>query len=146
MNYVVIKTGGKQYKTGLGKEILVDKLNTLKGEKCTFPEVLLFRTDDEIVVGNPYVADVRVTGRVVDVIKGEKITISKFKAKVHYRRKMGFRPMYSKVRIESISIGGKAMKSEEKVSASKMKKAKTSVSVKKLLIPPGGIDTREIIK
>lgn len=104
MKYAIVVSGGKQYKVSVGDEILVDKLNTDKGKSFIFPQVLLVRDDDNIVIGSPYISQANVCGRVLDKVKGDKVTISKFKAKVHYRRKMGFRPLYSKVKIESIAL------------------------------------------
>lgn len=104
MKYAVIKTGGKQYKVHEGEEILVDKLKITAGSKYIFPEVLFVRDEDKIHIGNPHVAKAGVTGKVMGDVKGKKITVTKFKAKVHYRKRMGFRPQYSKVLIEAIKL------------------------------------------
>lgn len=105
MNYAIIKSGGKQYKISVGQELLLDKLDTEKGKSHIFTEVLLVRQNDEVVIGSPYVPKAAVLGRVLDTVKGEKVITAKFKAKVHYRRKIGFRAQYSKVKIESIKVG-----------------------------------------
>ncbi len=104
MKYAVVVSGGKQYKVNEGQEILMDKLAASKDEKFSFPQVLLFKDGDNVIIGTPYVGEVKVVGKMMGDEKGDKITISKFKAKVHYRRKMGFRPLYSRIRIESISL------------------------------------------
>jgi len=114
MKYAVIKSGGKQYKVSEGEEILLDKLPLSKGETYVFPEVLLVRDGEKITVGSPFVTDAKVAGKVLDQVKGDKVTIVKFKAKVHYRRRLGFRPLYTKVVIEKISIGGSATKKQKK--------------------------------
>lgn len=104
MIYAIIRSGGKQYKVSEKDTILIDKLENLKGEKVVFPEVLLIRRDDSILIGDPLVKNGEVVGKVVEELKGKKITIAKFKAKVHYRRKIGFRPYFTKVLIEKIKI------------------------------------------
>ncbi|MBI3379998.1 50S ribosomal protein L21 [Candidatus Gottesmanbacteria bacterium] len=119
MQYAIFASGGKQYKVSVGEEVLVDKLDAEKDKPYTFEKVLLVRDNDDVMLGNPYLANVLVLGKVLDAVKGKKIHIYKYKAKVHYRRKMGFRPLYSKVKIESISIKGK-------VSATKSVQKKTS--------------------
>lgn len=116
MKYAIIASGGKQYKVEEGQTILVDKLEADKGKPYTFDKVLLARNDDEILIGNPYIASVKVSGKVLDQIKGDKLTISKFKAKVHYRRRIGFRPLYSKILIESVSFGKVAAPKKGKTS------------------------------
>lgn len=114
MKYAVITTGGKQFKVSIGEEILVDKLAAAVGKTYNFDKVLLIRNEDDIILGSPYIADAVVVAKVLEDLKGDKITILKFKAKVHYRRKMGFRPLYSKVKIEDIKLPtakGKVQKS-----------------------------------
>lgn len=113
MKYAIISSGGKQYKVSVGDEILVDKLDCEKGKAYVFPQVLMVRDDEDIMIGTPNVSNAVVTGQVSEPVKGKKISIFKYKAKVHYRRKMGFRPLYTKVKIESISI--KAEKKKEKL-------------------------------
>lgn len=108
MNYAIIQAQGKQYKVIEGKEILVGRIGKTE-EKITFPEVLLVRTDTKILVGNPYVEKGLVTGKFLEEVKGEKIRVSKFKAKVRYDKTIGFRPLYSRVLIEKITVDGKAL-------------------------------------
>lgn len=107
MKYAIIASGGKQYKVSEGDEILVDKLDSEKGNAYIFPQVLMIRNDDDLLIGSPTVSNATVSGLVSDPVKGKKISIFKYKAKVHYRRKMGFRPLYTKVKIESISVKSK---------------------------------------
>jgi large subunit ribosomal protein L21 len=114
MKYAVIKSGGKQYKVSEGEEILLDKLTLTKGETYVFPEVLLVRDGEKITIGSPFVADAKVSGKVLDQVKGDKVTIVKFKAKVHYRRRLGFRPLYTKIVIETISLSGSVTKKHKK--------------------------------
>lgn len=104
MDYAIIRTGGKQYKVSEKETILIDKLVSSKGEKVVFPEVLLIRRDDSILIGDPLVKNGEVVGKVVEELRGEKITIAKFKAKVRYRRKIGFRSHLTKVLIEKIKV------------------------------------------
>lgn len=104
MKYAILQSGGKQYKVSEGDEILVDKLDSEKGKLYEFPQVLMVRNDEELLIGTPTVSNATVTGQVSDPVKGKKLYIYKYKAKVHYRRKMGFRPLYTKVKIESISL------------------------------------------
>lgn len=104
MKYAIILDRGKQYKVQEGETILIDRLQAEKDKEIEFPHVLLYRDDDTVTVGEPDVAGANVFGRIVDEIKGKKIHIAKFKAKVRYRRTMGFRPRYTKVIIEKMTF------------------------------------------
>ena len=100
MKYAVIRIKGQQYKVSEGDEILVGKLADKKPET----EVLLLVDDGKIKVGKPTVRGAKVKIKVVkQEEKGEKLYVQKFKAKSRYRRKMGFRPLYTRLLIEKIS-------------------------------------------
>ena len=98
--YAVIRIQGKQYKVSEGQEILVDKMNDLK----VVPEVLLYVNDEEVIVGKPVLADIKVKIKVItELEKGEKLDIYRFKSKSRYRKHTGFRPQYTRLLIEKIS-------------------------------------------
>ncbi|MFV1917488.1 MAG: 50S ribosomal protein L21 [Patescibacteria group bacterium] len=98
--YAVLRINGNQYKVAVGDEFLVDKL---EGKKVD-PEVLLLVKDGKISIGKPKVRGARVKLKVLDeVVKGKKLYVQKFKAKSRYRRKYGFRPVYTRLLVEKIS-------------------------------------------
>ena len=99
--YAVIRLQGRQYKVSEGEELLVDKMNDLK----LTPEVLLVSDGEKVEVGKPTLKTAKVTLKVVkDVEKGEKIEVYHFKAKSRYKKHTGFRPQYTRVLVEKISI------------------------------------------
>ena len=59
MKYSVIQTGGKQYRVSEGDIIQIDKLPGKEGEEVVFPSVLLYVTDGTVMLGNPYVKNLR---------------------------------------------------------------------------------------
>lgn len=102
MEYVVFRTGGKQYKVSKGEIIEVDKLPNAKDNEVIFSDILLWVSNGKSKIGTPMVEGVKVKALVLDQIKGEKIRVAKFKAKVRYRRVMGFRPRLTRLQIASI--------------------------------------------
>lgn len=120
MSYAIIQTPGKQYRVREGEEILIDRVAGSEKE-VTFP-ILLLRSEKEIVIGNPFVAHGKVSGKIIEEVKGKKIKVSKFKAKVRYDKTIGFRPLYSKVRIEKITLEGKALSQKPKAEKKTTKK------------------------
>jgi len=113
MNYAVIATGGKQYRVSEGDVIEIDRLGEKETEKVTFENTLLLVNDDKIEIGKPYLTGVKVIGKVVKELRGDKIRVSKFKAKSRHRRTTGFRASLSRVQIEKIEFPGKpAVKKE----------------------------------
>ena len=108
MKYAVVNTGSKQYKVSEGDVVLLDRLTDVKAnDSYDFPQVLLFVDGDTREVGVPNLANVTVTGKVLEEVRGPKIRVAKFKAKARYRRATGFRAALTKVQIEKISAKGK---------------------------------------
>lgn len=99
--YAIIKTGGKQYCVEEGKSISVEKLDDKVGDEVAFDDVL-FISGDDAKIGNPRVADAKVTGKVLEQGKEKKILVFKYKAKANYRRRQGHRQPFTKVQITKI--------------------------------------------
>lgn len=102
MEYAVIKTGGKQYKVSKDNVIEVERLNFKPGEKFPIEDVLLYVTDGVWNLGKPKVTGVKVLAIVLEHLKGDKLRISKFKAKSKYRRVTGYRQYLTKIKILDI--------------------------------------------
>jgi large subunit ribosomal protein L21 len=102
MEYVVIKTGGKQYKVSKDSVLEVERLNFKSGEKFSLEEVLLHVKDGNVKLGKPKVSGVTVKAEVLEHFKGDKLRIAKFKAKAKYRRVTGHRQYLSKIKIVDI--------------------------------------------
>ena len=100
--YAIIKTGGKQYKVSEGDEIIVEKLGLEEGAKVTFEEVFAIVDGENVKIGQPKIDGAKVTASVVKNGKGPKIRIFKYKHKTNYRRRMGHRQPFTKVKIEKI--------------------------------------------
>jgi len=125
MKYAVIKTGGKQYRVSEGDIIEIDRLAKEANDKIVFDNVLLLVSDTGVKIGNPFVTGEKVEAKLLDNIKGDKIRVAKFKAKVRYRKVMGFRASLSRVQIDK--IGGKSDKQPlVKKEVSSKKASKTS--------------------
>ncbi|TSC54307.1 MAG: large subunit ribosomal protein L21 [Microgenomates group bacterium LiPW_16] len=101
--YAVIKVGGKQYRVSEGEILEIDKIEKKPGEKIELDQVLLLVDKAEVQIGQPLLSGAKVTAKVLDQIKGKKIRIARYKAKVRYRRVKGFRPQLTKIIIEKIS-------------------------------------------
>src|SRR4051812_26075620 len=109
MQYAVIRTGGKQYKVTSGDVLEVDKIKT-DAKSVVLDDVLLLVDEDKVSVGNPVVKGAKVTAKLVEQKKGDKIRVMKFKAKSRYRRTTGFRAQLSVLEIGKIDFPGKSAK------------------------------------
>ena len=100
--YAIIQTGGKQYRVSEGDVLSVEKLPVAEGEEVVFDQVLTVVADGDVKIGKPVLEGAKVTAKVVEHGKGEKILVFKYKAKSNYRRRQGHRQPFTKVRIEKI--------------------------------------------
>ena len=123
MKYAVIKTGGKQYKVSEGQVIEVERINAEPNSSITFSDVLLVAGDSSPKIGNPFLANTIVSGKVLGEFKGEKIRVAKYKAKVRYRRVTGHRQLLTRVMIESIGEQAKKVTKDENQAVKKSKPA-----------------------
>ena len=97
--YAVIKTGGKQYRVAEGDVLNVEKLNAEAGSEVVFDEVLTVVNDADVKIGQPVVEGAKVTAKVVEQGKGEKILVFKYKAKSNYRKRQGHRQPFTKYEV-----------------------------------------------
>ena len=101
MKYAIIQTGANQTRVEEGQIITVELLPNEAGATVEY-ETLLLADDSGVTIGTPIVADIKVTATVLDHFKGEKIRVFKYKPKIRYRRTIGHRQQYTRLRIESI--------------------------------------------
>ena len=99
--YAIIATGGKQNRVSEGDVIYIEKIDAHVDSTVSF-DVLLMGNDGDVKIGTPVVEGVKVEGKVVGQIRGEKIVVYKYKSKKNYRRKQGHRQPYTKVEITKI--------------------------------------------
>ena len=98
--FAIVKTGGKQYRVEPGLKLRVEKLDAEPGATVELPVLLL--GGEKTVVGTPVVEGARVVAEVLGHGRGKTILVSKFKAKVQYRRKKGHRQPYTELLIKEI--------------------------------------------
>jgi len=102
--FAVIQTGGKQYVVREGEELRVELLPTEAGKSVNFDALLVAEEDGTSVkVGKPHVSGAKVSATVVEHGRAEKVLVVKYKPKVRYRRHVGHRQPFTKLKIEKIS-------------------------------------------
>lgn len=97
----VIKTGGKQYIIKEGEMLKIEKLVLNEGDTAQLTEVLLTADDDggNVEIGTPTLSNKVISAEVIEQGRGKKVTVIKYKPKVRYRRKVGHRQPFTKVKI-----------------------------------------------
>lgn len=127
--FAVIKTGGKQYKVQEGDVLNVEKLNMEKEKKVTFDKVLLIEDEGKTLIGTPFVENALVRAEVIENFKDKKVLVFKKKRRKQYRRTRGHRQELTRIKIEEIIQGIKAV--SKKKPAEVVKKEKEDVTPEK---------------
>ena len=103
--FVILETGGKQYRVSEGNTLSVEKLDANEGEKIILDKILFVQKDNgEIMVGQPVVENVKVEAEVVENYREEKIIIFKKRRRKNSKRKNGHRQEKTELKILSIKL------------------------------------------
>ena len=100
--YAVFKTGGKQYRAATGDVIKVEKIEAEKGSTVELDQVLMVGEGEDVKIGAPFLEGSKVTAKVVDHGRREKIKVIKFKRRKNYRKQMGHRQYFTQIEITGI--------------------------------------------
>jgi large subunit ribosomal protein L21 len=102
--YAIVEIAGQQFKVEKGQEIFVHHLGGKKGAKQEFEKVLLLDDKGKVMVGNPTVAKAKVTAKVVEHVKGDKVIVFKKKKRKGYQKSNGHRQQFTKIKIDNITV------------------------------------------
>lgn len=102
--YAIIEVGSKQYRVSPGEEICVEKLDIKEGKPVTLDKVLLFRDNTNILIGKPYLGDVKIECEVLEHFKGRKQISYKYRRRKSSHWKKGHRQLLTRIRIKEIKF------------------------------------------
>ena len=102
--YAIIETGGKQFRVTPGQTLDVDCLNVIEGEAVVLDKVLMLGDDSHTTIGKPVVDGAKVVATSQGTVRGDKVIVFKFKAKVRFRRKVGHHQLYTRLTIDKIDV------------------------------------------
>ncbi|MCP5513916.1 MAG: 50S ribosomal protein L21 [Spirochaetales bacterium] len=102
--YALVEIKGKQYKAEKGSVLRIDRVELEKGNELEFDKVLMLRGDkDDIKIGMPYLAGVKVQAVVEDQIRDKKVVVFKYKKRKNYRRTKGHKQPYTMIKVSEIT-------------------------------------------
>ena len=98
----VVVTGGKQYRVAPGDSIQVETLPGDVGAEVELSKVLLVVGDDAQVRTGEDAAGARVKATITEQGRGEKLLVFKFKRKKYYKRTIGHRQNFTRLKVNEI--------------------------------------------
>lgn len=109
MVYAIIETGGKQLKVEPGRFYDVELLHSDVDSDISIDQVLLVSDGSTVTVGRPLVEGAVVEGTIMQHRRDKKIIVYKMRPKKKTRKKQGHRQELTRLMINAISVGGKAL-------------------------------------
>jgi len=100
--YAIVDIAGKQFKVAKDQYIYAPKLDGEAGASVSFDKVLLLENDGKFDIGGPSLSGIKVSGKILEHVKGDKVIIFKKKRRKGYAVKNGHRQQFTKIQIESI--------------------------------------------
>ena len=120
--YAIIRAGGKQAKVHEGDVLDVERIKNT--DDVSFTPLLIVGDDGSVISDRSALEKASVKAEVLGESAGPKVDIFKYKNKTGYRRRMGHRQKYTKIKVTAINSGTKAKSAtKKKASSTKTKKS-----------------------
>ena len=100
--YAIVEIAGQQFKVEKDAKLFVHRLDAEEGASVDFEKVLLVDNDGKVAVGTPTVKGAKVTAKVLDHVKGDKVMVFKKKRRKGYKKLNGHRQQFSQIQVETI--------------------------------------------
>ncbi len=100
--YAIVEIAGQQFKVEKDRKIFVNRLPQNAGDSVEFDRVLLIDNDGAVKIGAPTVEGAKVTAKVLEHLKGDKVIVFHKKRRKGYEKKNGHRQYLSQIQIENI--------------------------------------------
>jgi len=101
--FAIINVLGDQIKVLENNKYYVPRLKEKVDSEVTFNSVLMIGDAKNVKIGTPEVKGAKVTAKVLEHIKDDKVIVFKKKIRKGYRKKAGHRQQYTKIEVLKIS-------------------------------------------
>lgn len=102
--YVVVETGGKQYKVTKNDVFSVERLDCKEGHDIKLDKVLLAKDGNSIHVGNPYLKGSAVVCTALGDVREPKVVAFKYKRRKSEKKTVGHRQTSTQLKVKEITI------------------------------------------
>lgn len=104
MKYAIVEISGRQFWIETGKYYDLNRIPIDIGKEILLTRVLLLNNNDELLIGKPYINNVKIKGKILNHLRGQKSIVYKMRPKKKSRKKQGHRQELTRVLIEDINI------------------------------------------
>ena len=100
--FAVVDILGQQFKVSENNKYYVPRLTQEPESEITFDKVLLLSDGKETKVGNPVVEGAKVTAKVLEHLKDDKVLVFKKKRRKAYQKLSGHRQQLTRIEVTQI--------------------------------------------
>ena len=100
--YAVVDIAGQQFKVEENTKYYVPRLDAELETDISFDSVLLLSDDKETKIGTPTIKGAKVSAKVIEHLKDEKVIVFKKKRRKSYKVKRGHRQHLTRIEITKI--------------------------------------------
>ena len=104
MKYAIVEISGRQFWIEKGKYYDFNRIPTELGKQITLNRILLLNNEGDILIGKPYLENIKIQGKILEHLRGKKTIVYKMRPKKKTRKKQGYRQKLTRVFIEEISV------------------------------------------
>jgi len=101
--YAVVDIAGKQFKVEKDNYVYIPRLKAETGSSFELDKVLLIEDEGKVKVGTPILDGAKISVKVLEHLKDDKVIVFKKKRRKGYATKNGHRQLLTKIQIESIT-------------------------------------------
>jgi large subunit ribosomal protein L21 len=101
--FAVVNIAGQQFKVTENGKYYVPRLKAEPESEVTFEEVLLYSDGEKTQIGSPKIEGMKVTAKVLEHVKDDKVIVFKKKRRKSYKVKNGHRQKLTKIEIVKIA-------------------------------------------
>ena len=101
--FAVVDIAGQQFNVEENTKYYVPRLDNDVDTEITFDSVLLFNDGKDTKVGLPTINGMKVTAKVLEHLKDEKVIVFKKKRRKSYKKKNGHRQQLTRIEVTKIA-------------------------------------------
>lgn len=102
MKYAIIEISGRQFWVEPGRYYDFDRIPAKPGKTIILNRVLLVNEENKTSIGQPYLEDKKIEGKILEHLRDKKKLVYKMRSKKKTRKKQGHRQELTRVLIQNI--------------------------------------------
>lgn len=110
----VVEIAGQQFKVTERGKYYVPRLTEETDKNVTFEKVLLLTDEKGTMIGSPSISGAKVTAKVLEHLKDDKVLVFKKKRRTGYRKSKGHRQILTRIEVTKITKGRETKATKQK--------------------------------